>query len=318
MLTASGQTSHLVTIRDADTATIAFQQAATTVGEDDPATLLTLVLTTAPGNTLENGATITINATNGSAENADYDSATFPKTVTFTAGQGNGATQTVSFDPASDTLIEGDETVTLAIANGPLLTGSGQTNHVVTIHDADNATVSFQSPLPRPVEDDSAAAWCWCSPPRLATRWKTAPRSRSTPPTARPRTRTTTSGAFPKTVTFTAGQGNGATQTVSFDPASDTLVEGDETVTLAIANGSLLTGSGQTNESGHDPGRRHRHDLLPVGHDHGRRRRSGHGGGAGPLHRPRQYAGKQRHDHDNAANGSAAIRTTTRPLSPRR
>ena len=62
---------------------------------------------------------VAISATNGSAENTDYDSGAFPKTVTFTAGQGTGATQTVSFDPASDTLVEGDETVTLAIWTGP-------------------------------------------------------------------------------------------------------------------------------------------------------------------------------------------------------
>src|SRR4029079_1098443 len=96
--------------------------AGTSLGEEDPVGNLVLVLATAPGNTLESGATLTVNATNGSAENTDYDSATFPKTVTFTAGQGNGATQTVSFDPASDTLIEGDETVTLSVTNGPLLT----------------------------------------------------------------------------------------------------------------------------------------------------------------------------------------------------
>src|SRR5262249_48529176 len=111
-------TGNTITILDADSATVAFQTAATTVGEDDPATSLTLVLPTAPGNTLENNATLFVNATNGSAENADYDFATFPKTVTFTAGQGNTSTQAVSFDPASDTLIEGDETVTLSLANG--------------------------------------------------------------------------------------------------------------------------------------------------------------------------------------------------------
>ena len=66
---------------------VAFQSATTTVGEDGPRTNLTLVLTTAAGNTLENNATIQISAANGTAENADYDaSGPFPKTVTFTAG----------------------------------------------------------------------------------------------------------------------------------------------------------------------------------------------------------------------------------------
>ena len=130
-----------MTITDADSATVAFQSATTTVGEDAAATNITLVLSTAAGNTLENNATIQISATNGTAENADYDSGSFPKTVTFTAGQGNAGTQTVSFAPASDTLVEGNETVTLAIVDGALLTGSGQTTNTVTITDADSATV---------------------------------------------------------------------------------------------------------------------------------------------------------------------------------
>ena len=77
-----------------------------------------LVLSTAPGNTLQSNASFTVTATNGSASNADYDAVAFPKTVTFTAGQGNSSTQTVNFTPSSDTLVEGNETVTLAIANG--------------------------------------------------------------------------------------------------------------------------------------------------------------------------------------------------------
>ena len=64
--------------------------------------------------------------------------------MTFTAGQGNSSTQTVNFTPSSDTLVEGNETVTLAIANGTLLTGSGQTNNLVTIQDAvSDSSVQF-------------------------------------------------------------------------------------------------------------------------------------------------------------------------------
>ena len=76
--------------------------------------------------------------------------------MTFTAGQGNGATQTVGFTPTSDTLVEGDETVSLAIANGLLLTGSGQTSNLVTIKDADSATVAFQTANTNAGEDAGA------------------------------------------------------------------------------------------------------------------------------------------------------------------
>ena len=98
-----------------------------------------------------------MSAANGTSENTDYDQSGFPKTVTFAAGDGNGDTQTVAIDPASDTLIEGDETVMLAIVNGVLLTGSGQTSNVVTITDADTATVAFQSATTTVGEDDASA-----------------------------------------------------------------------------------------------------------------------------------------------------------------
>src|SRR6185436_18152338 len=97
------------------------------------------------GNTLENAAVFNVTATNGSAENADYDSGTFPKTITFAAASGNGATQNTTLDPASDTLVEGDETVTLTLAiNSGVVTLGAQTTHVVTIQDADAATVAWQ------------------------------------------------------------------------------------------------------------------------------------------------------------------------------
>ena len=253
-LTPSGETfnggvtytANDVTITDADSATVAFQSATTTVGEDAAATNLTLVLSTAAGNTLENDATLQISATNGTAENADYDSGSFPKAVTFTAGQGDGGVQTLSFAPASDTLVEGNETVTLAIVDGTVLTGSGQTTNTVTIVDADSATVAFQLAATTVGEDAAATNLTLV----LSTAaGNTLENNATIQVSASNGTAENTDydwGLFPKTVTFTAGQGNNGTQTVSLDPASDTLVEGDETVTLAIVDGTLLTGSGQT------------------------------------------------------------------------
>src|SRR5947208_9368617 len=65
--------------------------------------------------------------------------------VPLTAGPTLFPYTTLFRSPTSDTLVEGNETVTLAIANGTLLTGSGQTSNLVTIQDADSATISFQS-----------------------------------------------------------------------------------------------------------------------------------------------------------------------------
>jgi hypothetical protein len=128
-------TPNPVTILDGNSATVSFKFASTIVGENDPASKIVLVLVTAPGDMLENSATVTVNATNGTASNADYDAGLFPKSVIFAAGQESGATQIVNFAPTSDTFVEGDETITLTLSSGFLLTGSGQTSHLVTVQD---------------------------------------------------------------------------------------------------------------------------------------------------------------------------------------
>src|SRR6185503_1511590 len=114
------QSAHNVTITDADTATVAWQTTTSTVGEDAAALNIAAVLTTAAGNTLESAAVFNVTAANGSAENADFDSGAFPKTITFAAASGNGATQNTTVDPTSDALVEGDEifSLTLVVNSG--------------------------------------------------------------------------------------------------------------------------------------------------------------------------------------------------------
>mgnify|MGYP001107038765 CR=1 FL=1 len=118
-------TANSVTIVDADIATVAFQSATTTVDEDDSATLITVVLSTA-GNTLENDTTIQISAAHVTTEDADFSTwgnwDETPKTVTFADGAQNGATRTVSINPANDNLVEGDETEDLLLRHGDLIT----------------------------------------------------------------------------------------------------------------------------------------------------------------------------------------------------
>ena len=240
LLTGSGQTNNLVTIQDADSATVSFQSASTTVGEDGGAVNLVLVLNTAPGNTLQSNASFTVTATNGSASNADYDAVAFPKTVTFTAGQGNSSTQTVNFTPSSDTLVEGNETVTLAIANGPLLTGSGQTNNLVTIQDADTASVVVVA---------SQSVTETGGPQPIAVRWVTSNGSTlqnalivtlNAAPAAGTEFVDATFGGL-GSFTFGAGSGNGTTNSsLLFTPTPDDLVEGDE-LALMTPTGSAST-----------------------------------------------------------------------------
>src|SRR5207237_435690 len=113
--TVGAQSTHQVTIQDADTASVAFQLAISAAGEDAGAHGVIAVLTTAAGNTLANAATFSVTPTNGTASNADYDSGAFPKTITFAAASGNVAQQTLILTPTPDNLVEGDETVTLAL-----------------------------------------------------------------------------------------------------------------------------------------------------------------------------------------------------------
>ena len=77
------------TITDADSASVAFQAATTTIGEDDASTDVVVVLTTGAGNTLESAATFNVVATNGTTVGADY---AVPATITFNANSGNGDT----------------------------------------------------------------------------------------------------------------------------------------------------------------------------------------------------------------------------------
>jgi hypothetical protein len=236
-----------------------------------------------------------VSAANGSASNNDYDSAAFPKTVTFTAGQGNGSTQTVSFDPTGDTLIEGDETVTLAIGNGPLLTGNGQTNQLITIKDADIANIAVV-PGQTVSEDGGAQAVAV----RLLTTGGSVLQSPltvtlSASPSAGTEAADATFGVL-GSFTFPAGAGNNTTSTaVSFTPNADTLVEGSELAQLAPA-GSSLNGH-LHRQRNHHLRQRQRYGFLPNGFIRHRRRRRLRSSRARPHDNARQHPGKRRHNH---------------------
>ncbi len=239
------------TIQDADAATVSFQSASSTAGEDSGAHDVIAMLTTAAGNTLASAATFNVTATNGTAGNADYDSGAFPKTITFAAGSANAAQQTVNITPTPDNLVEGDETVTLALAvSSGIATVGAQSTHVVTIQDADTATVAFQSASSTTGEDAGAHG--------VVAVLTTAPGNTLASSTtfsvtvANGLTSNTDfdSGAFPKTISFAAGSGNGAQRTVNITPTPDNLVEGDEdlTLTLTATSGPAAVGAQSTHQ----------------------------------------------------------------------
>ena len=259
-VTTTGNATDAVTILDADSATVEFTSAAQSVGEDAAALSVGVRLVTAVGNTLENAATFNVTvASLGNAEAADFDSASFPKLITFAAGAGNNATQTVALAQASDTLIEGDETLTLGLAkiSGDStigVTGSGNVTQAVTILDADSATVEFTLAA-QSIREDSATPLNVVA--HLVTAAGNTLENAATFDVSVASLGTTTASdfdaaSFPKTITFAGGSGNNATQTVTLDPTADSLVEGNETLTLGLAKtsgGSTITVSGNATQA---------------------------------------------------------------------
>jgi Calx-beta domain-containing protein/GEVED domain-containing protein len=132
------------TIQDANAATVAFQDALSDAPEAGGAHTVTIILSLAAGDRMQNPTTLNISAVSGTASDADYDSASFPKQVTFPEGSQDGAAQTVTITPTTDSLVEGDETVTLGLSIG---TGDetlgAQATHLVTIKDANTAKISI-------------------------------------------------------------------------------------------------------------------------------------------------------------------------------
>jgi hypothetical protein len=255
-VTAAGIVAQLVTIQDADSATVDFTLAAQSAGEDGGSVLITARLNAAAGLTLEDQAEFSLIAALGTAQSDDFDFSSFPKTITFDAGDGDTATASASFVPSPDNLVEGDETALFTLAK---LTGAstltvaatGNTTHTVTIQDADSATVDFEL-MAQSVGEDAA------SPLDVVVRLNipagvTLQNDAVFSVTATPGSAAANDfDAFPKTVTFLATAGNGATVTTTLDPTSDLLVEGDETVTLGLSKtsgASSLTVAGNTTQA---------------------------------------------------------------------
>ncbi|MCY2995933.1 MAG: dockerin type I domain-containing protein [Planctomycetota bacterium] len=237
------------TITDADSASVAFQVATTTIGEDAASSDVVVVLTTGAGNTLENAATFNVVATDITTVAADY---AVPATITFNAGSGDAdATPDVplTFDPASDTLVEGDQSVTLTLTvNAGVATVTGGTQNVVTITDADSASVAFQVATTTIGEDAASSDVVVV----LTTgAGNTLENAATFNVVATDITTVAADYAVPATITFNAGSGNAdATPDVplTFNPASDTLVEGNQSVTLTLtvnAGAATVTGGTQ-------------------------------------------------------------------------
>jgi len=148
---ASAAATHVATITDNDTATIAYAGATSSVGEAAGTTSLTLGLAITGDGTGSQvlARDVTVNITTvagGTATNGGTDYS-LPSTVTFASGASNGASQVSNLTIVNDVLVEGAETATLGLeiatdgTDGAVTLGGA--THTVTINDNDSATVAF-------------------------------------------------------------------------------------------------------------------------------------------------------------------------------
>lgn len=233
-----GTTGLTLTLTDDDGATVAFALP-TTITVDEAAQTVTIgvALTIPGGGTLTSPITVDV-VLSGTTGTDGLDFAFSPVTLTFASG---AETQNITLDVLPDLLVEGSETVTLALQNltagAALVTLGTQTSHVVTLTDDDGAAVTFASAATSAAEDTAGTL--------------TIPVVLSIPgggtlvnpvsfDVIDAGTGTATAGTdftfSPATLTFPAGSANGATQTVTLAVTADTDVEPDETVVLSLIN----------------------------------------------------------------------------------
>ncbi|MDP7016307.1 MAG: Calx-beta domain-containing protein, partial [Pirellulaceae bacterium] len=236
-------TAHQATIVDDDFATISFAAATSSVAEPTPGHTVdvTLTINSSPsGGSLDRVVSVDVaDLLSGSANDpADYSFSA--PTITFNPGA-VGSTQSVAMTIANDLLVEGDETVDLAIQNLADATG-GQVSvvapntHVVTILDDDLPTVSFQAANSSAGESGGThTITVLLSSPTGAT--LTQPLSVDVVDAGGGSAATPDDYVFAtQTVTFPIGAGDGATATVNVTIADDSLLELDETTFLQLTN----------------------------------------------------------------------------------
>ncbi len=237
------QSTHIVTITEDDTATVAFQAASSATTNEATPLNINVLLTIPSGGQLDIAVTAdVIDAGGGSATSGVDYNAFGTQVISFPVGTGNGATQASTLTPIDDPNSEGNEIVNLALQNlvGPTSASLGApTAHVVTITD-DEASVVFQATSSSTVDEGTVL---------------TIPVVLSTPiPLGAALSvdvvdvggGSAASGADyiavgTQTLTFPIGSTNGTILNASLTPNDDGDVENNETVNLQLQN---LVGTG--------------------------------------------------------------------------
>ena len=199
------------------------------IAENASTTDITLTAALAGSSTLSTDTTVTITL-GGMASSTDY-SATPPANVTIPAGRLSG-TSTMTFAPADDEVVEGDETVTVSGA----ATDFTVVGDTLTLTDDDRAELSINGPTSEVPEGSDAIFTVSISGEVVSgvtVAWSVTPNTASA----------TDLGTATGTTTFTAGSNANATRTITIAVTADELSETAETfsVVLGAVSGDLAS-----------------------------------------------------------------------------
>ena len=227
-LTVNGADMTLTDDEEA-TITLTISPSASSIAESASATDVTVTATTANG-TFPADTTLEItvgDSSDGATSGTDY-AAVADFDVTISAGQTSGSAS-FTLTPTDDTVVEGDETITVA----GTATGLTITSATITLTDDDSTDITLTT---NPAELGESAAGTTVTV-TASTDGDTFPADRTVSVTVGDSADGATSGTDYAAVTgfditITAGQTSG-TGTFTLTPTADTLVEGDETFTVA-------------------------------------------------------------------------------------
>ena len=245
--TLGTSTEHIVTIVDDDQALVEFQSATSSIGES--AGTLFVVVELSGGTALPADVTVDVadQFSGTAASDTDYTAIGTPQAVTFPSGSNPGDTQVVSIPITPDTLVEGSETLNLALSNvaGPGVIGS-QTIHVSTITDDDFASLTFQASTSSVGEANTThnvvvTLQLPSGTLPADTTVDIADLGSGTATTATDYTFST-----PITVTFASGAADGTTVVIAIGILGDVATEDNETIALQLQNPSVLGALGAT------------------------------------------------------------------------
>ena len=212
------------------------------VREDEDATSFTVTATLQGGTTLPTDTVITIGTLGGGAtKDTDYEVDTALASITISANSDTG-TGTLTIDPTDDSVVEGDETIT--IPGTTTVSGLNVTPATITLTDhntsqqLDTAKLSISGPVSNVAEGGNASFTVTLSKAvakEMTVAWS-APLSADTAKAA-------DLGSTSGTVTFAANSAAGATQTITVAVTDDSLSETSEsfTVTLGAVGGDLAS-----------------------------------------------------------------------------